>query len=344
MEVFFRVDASKEIGSGHVMRCLTLANLLKEHGSNVRFICRETTGNMIPLIKEHQFQVISIPNKWIGQEYDAKEVIAAVDSLDVDWLIVDHYQIDITWERKLKPYVKKIFVIDDLADRLHDCDVLLNQNYYPKMRESYEQLTPEKSILLLGPEYLLLRNEFYGIKPRKIEKLQHLLLFFGGSDPTNETSKVLHALIELSLSQLDVTVVVGESNPNKEEVERLAFQCGASYYCQINHMSSLMAEADLSLGAGGTAMWERCYIGLPSFVTVVADNQWNSSNAAAKYGAVKLLGWHEDLTIATYKQAIERAAVGKDDLMEMQAKGLQLMGENRNRTSHPVLQIIRQPC
>lgn len=341
MNIFFRVDASVEIGTGHVMRCLTLADGLKGEGMNIFFVCRKTEGHMGQVIQERGYEVLLLDYDPFHMQKDVEIMLWHTLDKEIDVLIIDHYGIDIEWEKQIRPFVKKIIVIDDLANRKHDCDVLLDQNFFLNMEHRYEGLVPENCRLLLGPRYLLLRKEFYEVERRRRTEVKHVFVFFGGSDPTEETKKALHALKKLQLNGVAIDVVVGNSNPNKTEIEKFCAQIGANFYCQVNHMAELMAKADLALGAGGVTMWERCFAGLPSLVTIVANNQKKSAEDAAKAGAIELLGWHEDVTANTYIAGIKKILAFSERLVEMQEKGYEIVGNGFRPNEHPIVQFVK---
>ncbi|WP_180320625.1 UDP-2,4-diacetamido-2,4,6-trideoxy-beta-L-altropyranose hydrolase [Alkalihalobacterium alkalinitrilicum] len=313
MEVFIRVDASIEIGTGHVMRCLTLANELTRKEAKVYFICRQLSRNLCKYIQKKGFNVFSLPapqkgkrlevdpyvthSHWLGVNWrtDAKQTKKIlVNQKVVDWLIIDHYAIDKKWEEEFRPYVKKIMVIDDLADRAHDCDILLDQNLYVNMESRYEGLLPESCIKLLGPKYALLRPEFQKVRKQlktRDGKVRRILIFFGGTDPSNETMKALEAIKLLNRNDIIVDIVVGSPNPNKEQVKQIAYQMpNVYYYCQIDNIAELMAQADLAIGAGGSTTWERCFLGLPTITIITAFNQVEVITAAETKGIVINLG------------------------------------------------------
>lgn len=166
MRVLIRTDASVEIGSGHLMRCLTLADQLRSEDSAVAFACRDLPGGLFDLLQTHGYRYARLPSATPGsnaQQDDAEATLEAAEKLfpdGLDWLVVDHYGLDATWERMLRPHVRKLMVIDDLANRPHDCDLLLDQNYYRDLDRRYHGLVPEQCITLLGPTYVLLRPEF----------------------------------------------------------------------------------------------------------------------------------------------------------------------------------------
>ena len=331
MCVIFRVDSSTTIGSGHLMRCLTLAERMrKEKNAEVHFISRDLEGNLYEIIKDAGFPRHVLPRHpfdrsldgyvaWltVSQDVDAAETKAVLQGLGkVDCLVVDNYALDITWEREIRPFADEIFVIDDLANRKHDCDFLLDQNFYLDKESRYLGLVPEECKLLLGPQYALLREEFYKVRKhfRKQDgNLRNILVFYGGSDLTNETMKALHALRVFHETHRETTadVIVGATNPHQKEIQ--AF-CTASdvrdwitYHCQVDNMAEFMARADLALGAGGSTTWERCFLELPAIVTSVAENQVKIAEDCASAGYITYLGRAEDVTETQIVSALKAA-------------------------------------
>lgn len=324
MIAVFRVDASTQIGSGHVMRCLTLAQRLnKEKQAEVYFVMRLLEGNLIKLVKDKGFTVLTLPEtpvnndlqgyaKWLAvtQKQDAKDTIDAIKELeDIDLLIVDSYAIDYIWENELRPYVKQIMVIDDLANRKHDCDVLLDQNYSENMEHKYDGLIPDNCKKYIGPKYVLLRDEFYKAKKylrKRDGNIKNILVFFGGSDLTNETEKAIKAIELLNNPDITVNVVVGASNKNKEKLKKLCEKNPQfKFYCQVDNMAEFMNEADLAIGAGGTTTWERCFMELPTVVISIAENQHAGCAFIAKNtGIIYYLGKNNTVFVIDIKNAI----------------------------------------
>lgn len=317
MEIVFRVDASCNIGSGHIMRCLTLADHLVENGANVKFISREHPGHMCDYIEMQGYEVHRLQKEvsftsdttldhshWLGStiEKDAQETIEYINNINVDWLIIDHYAIDSRWEVLVRKYAGKIMVIDDLADRDHEADILLDQNYYSNMHKRYINKLPYECKTFLGPEYALLRPEFKISRKKYSEKSKEFLtrffIFFGGSDPTNETEKALKAIKHLNLSNLYIDIVVGQSNPNKETIKGMCSDIkNVHFHCQINNMAELMINADLALAAGGSTTWERYCVGLPAITIAVAKNQIQLAEDVIPLGIDFYLGESKDVTI-----------------------------------------------
>lgn len=311
--IIFRVDASIEMGTGHVMRCLTLADALKELGAECHFICREHLGHLNALITERGHTVYSLPYSeqcqqrehniagelahasWLGatQEEDAALCAAIVQSLQPDWIIVDHYALDEQWEKALCPYCKQLMVIDDLADRQHDCDLLLDQTF-GRAPADYLPLVPQHCQLLCGAKYALLRSEFaqwrdYSLKRREQGQLDHLLINLGGVDKDNITTEILQALAKASLPvNCRITVVMGATAPWIEEVQQQAQQLPwpTEVKVGVNNMAELMANSDLAIGAAGATSWERCCLGLPTIMIVLAPNQMLIASELQAAGAV----------------------------------------------------------
>jgi UDP-2,4-diacetamido-2,4,6-trideoxy-beta-L-altropyranose hydrolase len=354
--IVFRVDSSVRIGSGHLMRCRTLAEELKQRGAEVHFICRRHSGNLIELLREtfplHELPPPPVDTQnasdedyaaWLGvsQVQDAADTIAALQGERPDWLIVDHYSLDKSWETALRPHIGRIMVIDDLANRAHDCDLLLDQNLYADMETRYTDLVPSHCQLLLGPKYALLRPEFREARKNLRTRdgtVKRILVFFGGTDPTNETAKVIQAL---KLLELDCTVdvVVGGSNPHKARIKQACADLGHfNYHEQINNMAELMAQADLAIGAGGSATWERCCLGVPTLVTAIAENQKKICEALHAKEAVYFTTNNIELS-----QELIEYLLGKTDLLKHIAYSASALTDGRGsaRVAASVVDVLQ---
>lgn len=326
LNVVFRADASVGIGSGHIVRCATLANRLRQQGAQVQFICKELPGNWIQWLKDAGFPVYVLPDS----EDEAQLVVKWLQTQTQlpDWLVVDHYSLDTRWENAIRPYVKRLMAIDDLADRPHSCDVLLDHNLSLEPNR-YQGLIPSGSQTLLGPKYCLLRPEFHEFrqKVQRVDRvLSDILVFFGGSDPTNETLKALQAFQALSWSDVEMNVVIGASNPNKQSLEKLASLIpNVTLHYQTPRIADLMLKADLFLGAGGTTTWERCCLGLPSLVLTIADNQEALTEAVAQYGAVICLGKAQETSWEEIRDSLDRIRRAPETLRQMSVLGMKLV-------------------
>ena len=299
MKVVFRADASTRIGSGHVMRCATLAEELRRRGAIVSFLCRSMEGDYIEWLTERGIEVARLPETpagddggnradsyagWLGVtlQQEIAQVTARLEAIgSVDWLVVDHYALDARWEKAMRARVDKILCIDDLADRRHDCDMLLDQNHCAEPARRYSALVPRDAKTLLGPRYALLRPEF-ALWRRKLRArdgtVRRVLLFMGGSDIGNATMIALQAVgqYRMGTATWQVDVVVGAGNPHFADIEALCEgAAGISLHRNVgsNEMAALMASADLAIGAGGSTNWERACLGLPSVILALADNQ-----------------------------------------------------------------------
>ena len=305
MNIIFRVDASRQIGAGHLMRCLTLADALRVSGARCHFLCRDvfpalqfeisSRGHEITKLEEIPNPGMSVnatPHQnWLGvsQGEDARQCLSALSGLHSDWLVVDHYALDSAWERTLRNATRKILVIDDLADRMHDCDVLLDQNFYIDAESRYLGKVPQDCRLLLGPRNALLRDEFATARAHAETRsgaVRRLLVFFGGVDAANLTGRTIQALTNSAFREVAVDVVIGSDHPNQEEIEIACKKAGFALHVQTRQIAKLMAAADLSVGAGGSATWERCCVGLPTMAISVARNQDRLVHDCAMAGAL----------------------------------------------------------
>jgi UDP-2,4-diacetamido-2,4,6-trideoxy-beta-L-altropyranose hydrolase len=303
--VIIRVDASVEMGMGHLMRCISLANALASKGTEAYFLTRGHAAGLAGLIEANGHRAQQLPDperaeaatRWLPTtwQHDAEQTLEAIDRIGpADWLIVDHYALDARWERMQRQRVPRILAIDDIADRLHDCDILLDQNLVAAMETRYRGLVPAGCRLLLGPRYALLRPEFAEQRKSvagRSGEVRRIVVCYGGSDPSNETAKALGAIKRLSAGPLEIDVVVGLSNPHGDSVAALCRELPrAALHRGADNMAQLMARADLAIGAGGVMCWERCCLGLPTVAVDIATNQVGALTALAAAGALVYLG------------------------------------------------------
>ncbi len=294
MKICFRADASGNIGTGHVIRCLTLADRLLKQKAQIYFICRELPGNLCNFIKSKKYRVFRLPqshftkDEWKDDAEQVKKIIKKNGRCDC--VVVDHYTIDVRWEKRIREVTRSIMVIDDLANRRHDCDMLLDQNYCQNHKSRYTGMILGRSIKMLGPEFALLRPEFAKAK-RKIKarngQIKKILVSFGGSDPQNETCKTLEAIALLKLPSIKVEVIAGMNNSYLSQIKKLTAMIPQAR-CNINvkNISRFISEADLYIGAPGCSIWECFCLGLPSLVVTTSEHQ---------VGIVKYLSRHKIL-------------------------------------------------
>ena len=307
MKVAFRVDVSNQIGTGHFMRCLALADELKKQGACMCFLSQNLPTHLSDMLSKRKYESVLLGAddveqtidelahaSWLGvsQEYDATATVEFLSCQAFDWLVVDNYALDFRWESIVRKNVKKIMVIDDLADRRHDCDILLDQNYYADMQARYSDKVPLHCQLLLGPNYALLREEFRALREKvKVRngEVKKVLVFFGGVDVDNYTFQAIEAIAELNLG-LQVDVVIGAQHPFKEMIENACIKHGYVCHVQTPRIAELMFEADFAIGAGGSASWERCCLGLPSLLVALADNQITIAKELSAISACTYIG------------------------------------------------------
>jgi UDP-2,4-diacetamido-2,4,6-trideoxy-beta-L-altropyranose hydrolase len=293
--IVFRADASVDIGTGHVMRCLTLAQALRKNGARCSFVTRALPGNLSQRLSDEGFDVTVLPAPsgtppagppayaaWAGVDWskDAMETRATFSKDQPDWLVLDHYAFDARWQRVAKPYGTRLMVIDDLADRPHDCDLLLDQNLGQE-KANYKGLVPDACTFLMGPQYALLRPDFLEVREQALARrakqdFRQLLITMGGVDRVDATSVVLGALRDAPLPKdLCITVVMGSTAPALKRVQSLAKRMPwpTEVVVDVTNMAMRMAAADLAISTGGGTTWERLFLQLPSLVMPIADNQ-----------------------------------------------------------------------
>ena len=310
--ICFRVDASIQIGSGHVERCLTLSKALNEQGIKIHFICRDHNGHMEDRIKSEGFEItmLSSADEYLVEpdfkhenksslgaswELDAHDTSKVLSKLNPIWLIVDHYAIDVSWEKAVKSSTGvKIMAIDGLANRNHDCDMLLDQTYSLDGEKRWNNLIPSYCKLLSGAQYAILRPEFIKEKRELRQRtgaIKRILISFGGVDMNNLTSKALEAILLSNCKNILVDIVIGKNHPNLADLKLRCEDLNyVNLHIQTSQIAKLMSLADLSIGAGGMMIWERCYLGLPSILVAIADNQINQAKAVHTFGAAIYLG------------------------------------------------------
>lgn len=349
MQVVFRADASITMGTGHVMRCLTLADVLRERGASCRFVCRAHPGHQGHAVRERGYPLELLPSandsiptsnanlpqhaSWLGASWkiDARQTLDAIGPEGADWLVVDHYALDERWERAIKPKARSLMVIDDLADRRHECDVLLDQNL-GRDRTDYAPLVPSRCLLMIGPQYALLRPSFAELRQRSLERrsaplLRRLLIAMGGMDADNVTGAVLDVLADFALPRDSrITVVMGAQAPSLDSVRAQASRMRrpTEVLIGVRAMASLMCASDLAVGATGGSAWERCCVGLPTVAIAVATNQHSAATALERTGAALRceLGddfraeFHRVMGIARQPEVLRRLALASSAITD----------------------------
>lgn len=331
MHIAFRVDSSTIIGHGHVMRCLTLAHVLTKHGLICSFISKAHQGNINHLISQHNYQLMLLPvgqqvislqdtNTWLGCtiEDDVKQCIQLIEAMiPIDCLIVDHYALDKNWHQQIRPFCKYLMIIDDLANRALDCDILLDQTLN-RDETQYQGLLPSHCKMLLGQNYMLLRDEFIHsrthAKAKRLEGLitlthANILISMGGGDPDNLSQKALLSIESLIsvFPKLTVNLIVSSQSEHlislKSYTDRFEW---CSLITDSQDMAKLMLFSDIAIGASGSTAWERCCLGLPSLITINAENQQLIAENLTTAGASINLGWHQKIEQKSISNEIEK--------------------------------------
>ena len=334
----FRTDSSNQIGTGHLIRCLTLAKKLRESGNHCIFVCRDLKNNSIAQIKLNHFEVHILPrigsnlrleksnngkklkhSNWLGvtQKTDFLEFKKFVKTIETPFnVVIDHYAIDKTWESMVRPLCQKIIVIDDLADRNHDCDFLIDQNLISNGCKRYHSIVPRKCKILLGPHYSILQRD-YALLHNKIPpvsgKISKIFIYFGGADNTNLTGLTLNAILSLNLSRVLIEVVVDKSHPSIIEIKEIVSEHkNINIHTEVNSLANLMSRCDIAIGAAGSTSWERCCLGLYSIVITLADNQISIAQSLSEQGYAKYLGHKDRISLLDIKNALSDVIKLKD--------------------------------
>ncbi len=327
------------------MRCLTLAQAMSKRGAHCLFLHRQHEGHLCALIERTGFEVVALSkpdqesltasaedySTWLGlsPEQDAEQCLGGLAGRRPEWLVVDHYGLDSRWEGLMRTAVDRILVVDDLANRPHDCDLLVDQNYFPDAVQRYRPLLGESTPVLAGPRYALLANR-YAQARAEMEELPHqverILVYYGGVDASNETARALRVLGDSAYHGLNIDVVFGPNNPHRNELEKLAVQHPAmTLHGPQNDLVDLMRAADLTLGAGGATTWERCALALPSIVTSVAANQEPYNRLLQADGIVHYLGGSADVNDDVLRQALDGMLQNPGRLRAMAARAWRLV-------------------
>lgn len=325
--LIIRVDASPQIGMGHLMRCLALAQAWKDAGGRVMFITVYEGDDSLQRLREEGFGIYLLgyaypnPADWNV----TKEFLFGHSNA---WVVLDGYHFDESYQRWIKESGHRLLAIDDLADLKHYyADIVLNQNLTAEqLHYSCEPYTQ----LLLGTCYALLRREFLGWKSWKrevSETAQRVLVTLGGGDPENHTLKVIEALQKVDVANLEAKVVIGVSNPHADILGEAVKKSHIAIDLIRNaaDMPQLMAWADVAVSAGGSTVWELAFMGLPSIILVWADNQRDVAKELDTAGVVLNLGWCADVTSADIAEALLLLLKGKNLRVGMALQGQELV-------------------
>jgi UDP-2,4-diacetamido-2,4,6-trideoxy-beta-L-altropyranose hydrolase len=336
MRVAFRVDSSARIGSGHLVRCLTLAGELRRRGAEILFLSKAHHGDLIERAERERYVVKRLPSteqssfgndhdysSWSGVDEvaDAAETIRELENWCADWLVVDHYGLGRAWESTVRSGAARLLAIDDIA-RPHDTNALLDQNWFGRNTAArYDGIVAPGSRMLLGPRYALLRSEYAQTRATSSPRdgsVRRVLVYFGGTDYLNDTGAVLQALSSPELLPLIVDVVIGPNHPDPAGIARMVeARPRTTLYQSLSSLAELMERADLAVGAGGATTWERACLGLPSITVVLALNQRDLSLAVAEEGAQVVLDLDQERGWRRWRNEIVHLASDPDRVKRM---------------------------
>ncbi len=348
MRILVRVDASPVIGSGHLARCLTLARALAADGARFTFVCRLGEPAWRALIPP-AYEVLLLPPLELAPGYpeqriDAEEDFLATQALlgerRFDWCLIDHYGLAADWHAKARRHAKRILVLDDLANRPLDCDLLLDPGDHPWPEQRYASLLQRATVQLYGPDHALLRDEFkqarHSLAPRA-GRLERILVFFTGGDDQGQTQLALQALLNWRPT-LTVDVVVGAGQADQAQLQTLCDRPGWRLHVQIDYMARLLAVADLAIGAAGASSWERCALGVPALLAILSANQRELAAGLERRGAAIILGEGAELGIEDYQRALRTLAPGQLARLSAQA-WKQVDGLGAERVVHALMEL-----
>lgn len=337
----FRVDSSYRIGSGHLVRSITLARALRSKGAHVSFVCRVQPGAAIKLVEAAGFTVIALPPctedatryntvsiSGVPEGEDAEQTVNALASTP-DWLFVDHYDYGISWESRVRDRGMKLGVIDDLA-RTHTCDLLVDPNWHGNEAAlRYKDKLPSYATALLGPAYALLGPEFESLRKSPVDRKQpvnRVLVYFGGSDTNGLCAKTTKAFSESKLAALSVDMVVGATMASDHGAAAVgADRPAVRIFSHQPSLAPLLATADLAIGAVGGTTWERLCLGVPTLAAVLADNQRGSAKALADEGVIRLLGDGDEITTEEITNQLISLLDAPEERQHMADKGQALV-------------------
>ena len=318
MNIFIRVDSSNEIGTGHLIRCLNLAKALRKIGYDSHFICRDLKGNINSVLKQEKFKSTILKENspegfvssktgitheaWLKVHWsvDVRQVQKVLQAEQADVMIVDHYGIDENWEKEIQKHVDKLIVIDDLADRKHVCDVLIDQSYSTEGPMRYQDLTPSSCQLLLGTNYVMMQpiysERHHDVRVRS-GYIKNVLLNFGGSDLNDVTGMVSKAFINAKKDDVVLNIVIGKQYKYKEKLTALTHKNhNIKIHSNLPTLAELIEKCDVAIGAAGTTTWERCCLGLPSYIIAIANNQVYNATQLSDKGCIKYIGHYDEVT------------------------------------------------
>lgn len=314
MTFAFRVDSSTRIGTGHLIRCLTLAETLRSRGANATFLCRPLDGAATSRVEASGFDVRYLGNNQTGEysseREDAIETLKLIAEYSLTRVVVDHYDLSLEWETIVSRQVENLTVIEDLTNRQHRCDLLINQNLLSTQAQDYSASLTGVVQTLVGPRYALLQPDYAEIRTlryNKISDVKRIVVFMGGSDPENSTDFVLRSLTSMNLNTIEVDVVIGPINPHRSTIlQKFQSHRSIKFHVDLPNIATLLASTDMAIGAGGIANWERMCLGVPSVVIDIAENQREICVELAYAGLIEYAGSAHSISATSFENSVAK--------------------------------------
>jgi UDP-2,4-diacetamido-2,4,6-trideoxy-beta-L-altropyranose hydrolase len=340
MLAVFRADADAAQGGGHVARCAVLAHALRRRGWRTALAARDGSLETVPFAAANFDELVAIDRDEVGGVTRRWPQGCAV-------AVIDHYARDARLEAALRPWARRILAIDDLGDRPHDCDLLLDVSL-GRTEDDYAGLVPDRARLLIGPEFALLRPDFAVARASRAplrdsrERLR-VLIMFGATDLGGQSALAARALAGTDLP-IEVEIVVGPRAPSHAELRRIvdAAALPMSLAIGATDIARRMADADIAIGAAGTSSWERCCVGLPSIIVILTDNQVGIARSLAARGAALVLGTAPHVAGAAVADSVLGLIDHGDRLQTMSAAAAALCdGRGAERVADALIEELR---
>jgi UDP-2,4-diacetamido-2,4,6-trideoxy-beta-L-altropyranose hydrolase len=349
MKIVIRTDSSLTLAGGHFSRCLALARRMRDDGASVMFLCRVLEGSLFRWIDEAGFPLhrLSLGDSLDTEDYTLTEEVLRAQGY-VDWLIVDCYHLDLQWESPLCKYAGRIMVIDDIGDRDHDCDLLLDQNLHDNPEALYrDKIKNPACRKLFGPKYALLRPEF-AIRRNKAKprggNIGRMLISLGSTDRHNLTEIVLEAAAFPQFAEVAFDIVLGPNNWGATRLqEKFGKRPNWKFHAPAPDMAALMCRADLAIGGAGITTWERCCLGLPTLFIAGSDNEIPLAKTAEKTGIGRYIGNYHSINPEIIADAIDDVSHHIDMMKAWSANAFDLVdGRGTERVCEAIYEYSPQ--
>jgi len=347
--IVFRADGGSNVGMGHIIRCLSLAEELRKAGQRVYFFSKKSEG--IVRIKECGFEVVSLLNKedehsegfYYGDktelESEKKEIIDHIRDKKINILIVDSYNVTNEYFSEIKEKVDKLVYIDDINAFDYNVDVLINYSISAKEKDYKSSYKNRK--LLLGPQYALIRKEFQNFPSREIaEEVSEIMITSGSTDYFSTIQFILEAVLKDDyLKSKKINVIIGKGFKNTESIAQIASNNPKVILHQnISDLSQIMLSSDIAISAGGSTLYELCACGTPALSYIIAENQTDSAQTMSKKGYIECLGWYNELSADEIVKKLKYLSRNYEKRKELSAKMQKLVdGKGAERVAEKIL-------